>query len=96
MRFAHRKLIAMKTYALASMFISMVFVVYSQEKNYKNQINRTLTEKIILQRPVEEKEIKPSTQTPKYQPKSSNVEWVDTVKKKNQPPSYKQHGGRPN
>ncbi len=55
-----------------------------------------MTEKINLQRTVEEKEIEPSTQTPKYQPKSSNVEWVDTVKKKNQPPSYKQHGGRPN
>ena len=86
----------MKTYALASMFICTVFVGFSQEKNYKNQINRTLTEKINLQRSVEEKESKPSAQTPKYQPKSSNVEWIDTVKKNNQPPSYKQHGGRPN
>jgi hypothetical protein len=86
----------MKTYALASMFVCIVFVGFSQDKNYKNQINRTLTEKINLQRSVEEKEKTPSTQTPKYQNKPSNVEWVDTVKKKIQPSSYKQHGGRPN
>jgi hypothetical protein len=86
----------MKTFALASVFMCVFFVGFSQDKNYKNQINPTLTEKINLQRTVEEKEIQPSTQTPKYQPKTSNVEWVDTVKKKNQPPSYKQHGGRPN
>jgi hypothetical protein len=78
------------------MFICTVFVGFSQEKNYKNQINKTLLEKVNLQRSVEEKESKPSAQTPKYQPKLSNVEWVDSVKKKNQPPSYKQHGGRPN
>ncbi len=86
----------MKTFALASVFMCVFFVGFSQDKNYKNQINPTLTEKINLQRTVEEKEIQPSTQTPKYQPKTSNLEWVDTVKKKNQPPSYKQHGGRPN
>lgn len=45
---------------------------------------------------MEEKQIAPVTQTPKYQNKPSNVEWVDTVKKKKQPSSYKQHGGRPN
>jgi hypothetical protein len=76
------------------MFICTVFVGYSQGKNYKNQINSTLTEKVNLKRTVEEKEIKPNTQTPKYQQKSPNVEWIDTVKKKNS--SYKQHGGRPN
>lgn len=86
----------MKIFVFAYVLICSVFVGYGQGKNYKNQINRTLTEKINLQTPVEEKLITPSTQTPKYQPKSSNVEWVDTVKKKNQPPSYKQHGGRPN
>lgn len=86
----------MKTWALASMFICTFFVGFSQSKNYKNQINRTLTEKINLQRTVEEKQIAPVTQTPKYQNKQSNVEWVDTVKKKKQPSSYKQHGGRPN
>ena len=86
----------MKTYVLTSIFIFIVFVGFSQQKNYKNQINRTLTEKVNLQRTVEEKENKPATQTPKYQPKSPNMEWADTVKKKNQLPSYKQHGGRPN
>ena len=84
----------MKTCVLTSIFIFIVFVGFSQQKNYKNQINRTLTEKVNLQRTVEEKEIKPSTQTPKYQQKSPSVEWVDTVKKKNS--SYKQHEGRPN
>jgi uncharacterized protein YlxW (UPF0749 family) len=86
----------MKTYVLTSILIFFVFAVFGQTKNYKNQINRTLTEKINLQRSVEEKEKTPSTQTPKYQNKPSNVEWVDTVKKKIQPSSYKQHGGRPN
>jgi hypothetical protein len=86
----------MKTYALASLFVCIVFVGLSQGKSYKNQINRTLTEKNNLQRSVEKKENIPSTQTPKYQKKISNIEWVDTVKKENQPPSYKQHGGKPN
>ena len=86
----------MKTCVLTSMFICTVFVGYSQGKNYKNQINPTLTEKVNLQQSVKEKEMKPSTQTPKYQPKSPNMEWTDTVKKKKQLPSYKQHGGRPN
>jgi uncharacterized protein YlxW (UPF0749 family) len=84
----------MKIYALTALFICVIFAVFGQTKNYKNQINRTLTEKINLQRSVEEKEKTPSTQTPKYQNKPSNVEWVDTAKKKNS--SYKQHGGRPN
>jgi hypothetical protein len=84
----------MKIYALTALFICVIFAGFSQQKNYKNQINRTLTEKVNLQRTVEEKEIKPSTQTPKYQQKSPSVEWVDTAKKKNS--SYKQHGGRPN
>ena len=78
------------------MFICIVFLGYSQGKNYKNQINPTLTEKVNLQQTVVEKENKPATQTPKYQPKSPNMEWADTVKMKNQLPSYKQHGGRPN
>ncbi|WP_395767738.1 hypothetical protein [Aquirufa sp.] len=86
----------MKTCALASAFICTIFIGFSQDKNYKNQINPTLTEKVYLQRTVEEKQVTPSTQTPKYQQKSPNLDWADTVKKKNQPPSYKQHGGRPN
>ncbi len=86
----------MKTCVLTSMFICIAFLGYSQGKNYKNQINPTLTEKVNLQQTVVEKENKPATQTPKYQPKSPNMEWADTVKKKNQLPSYKQHGGRPN
>ncbi len=86
----------MKTCVLASMFICIAFFGYSQGKNYKNQINPTLTEKVNLQHTVEEKEIKPSIQTPKYQPKSPNMEWADTVKNKNKNSSYKQHGGRPN
>jgi hypothetical protein len=86
----------MKTYAMTAMFICTIFVGFSQDKNYKNQINPTLTEKVYLQRTVEEKKVTPSTQTPKYQQKSPNLDWADTVKKKNQPPSYKQHGGRPN
>ena len=94
MRFAHRKLIAKKTYALASMFISMVFVAYSQEKNYKNQINRKLKDKVLIEKRVEIKEKKPVNQTPKYQEYKPNIEWVDTFK--TQTPSYKQHGGRPN
>lgn len=86
----------MKTYAFASMFICTIFISYSQGKSYKNQINQTLTEKVNLQRSVEEKEKKPLTQTPKYQQTSPNIEWADTIKNKNQPSSYKQHGGRPN
>jgi hypothetical protein len=78
------------------MFVCLVFVGYGQNKNYKNQINRTLTEKINIQRKVEEKETTLSTQTQRYQQQSPNMEWADTVKKKNQSPSYKQHGGRPN
>jgi hypothetical protein len=84
----------MKTYALASMFISMVFVAYSQEKNYKNQINRKLKDKVLIEKRVEIKEKKPISQTPKYQEYKPNIEWVDTFK--TQTPSYKQHGGRPN
>ena len=60
----------MKTYALASLFVCIVFVGLSQGKSYKNQINRTLTEKNNLQRTVEKKENIPSTQTPKYQKKN--------------------------
>ena len=56
------------------MFICTVFVGFSQGKNYKNQINRTLTEKINLQRTVEEKQITPVTQTPKYQQKPEHAD----------------------
>ena len=84
----------MKAYALASMFVFMVFAGYSQGKNYKNQINRTLKDKVLIEKRVEIKEKKPSIQTPKYQEYRPNIEWVDTFK--TQSPSYKQHGGRPN
>jgi len=94
MRFTHRKLIVMKTNVLASLFILIVFVAYSQEKNYKNQINRKLKDKVLIEKRVEIKEKKPISQTPKYQEYKPNIEWVDTFK--TQTPSYKQHGGRPN
>lgn len=86
----------MKTYAIVSVFVCVVYLGFGQDKNYKNQINRTLTEKVNLQQTVEEKESKPSTQAPKYKPKSPNMEWADTVKNKSKNNSYKQHGGRPN
>jgi hypothetical protein len=85
----------MKAIACASLFICFTFVSFSQEKHYKNQINRTLTEK-VTSKPVVEAEKKPSLQTPKYQATEQNVRWVDTAKKPKNPPSYKQHGGRPN
>jgi hypothetical protein len=94
MRIAHRKLMNMKTFALAYVFISVVFVGYGQGKNYKNQINRTLKDKVLIEKRVEIKEKKPANQTPKYQEYKPNIEWVDTFK--TQTPSYKQHGGRPN
>jgi len=86
MRFTHRKLIVMKTNVLASLFILIVFVAYSQEKNYKNQINRKLKDKVLIEKRVEIKEKKPINQTPKYQEYKPNIEWVDTFK--TQTPSY--------
>lgn len=94
MRFAYRKLTVMKAFALAYLFISMVFVGYSQGKNYKNQINRNLKDMSLIEKKVKIKEKKPSNQTPKYQEYKPNIDWVDTFK--TQAPSYKQHGGRPN
>lgn len=84
----------MKIYAYASVFICLVFSGFAQGKHYKNQINRTLKEKRVLENQVEIKESKPSNQTPKYQVNRPNIEWVDTFN--TQTPSYKQHGGRPN
>lgn len=84
----------MKICAYASVFICMVFNGLAQGKHYKNQINRTLKENIVIEKRVEIKETKPSNQTPKYQVNKPNIEWVDTFK--TQTPSYKQHGGRPN
>ena len=81
---------------MVSMFVCVVFLGFGQDKNYKNQINQTLTEKVNLQQTVEEKENKPSIKTPKYQQKSPNMEWADSVKNKSKNSSYKQHGGRPN
>lgn len=86
----------MQTFAQAFVFVCLTFVAISQEKNYKNQINRTLTEKVYMTKPVEEKVQQPSNQTPKYQQKNPNIDWVDTLKIKTKLPSYKQHEGRPN
>ena len=84
----------MKIYALASMFFCLFFMSYGQQKHYKNQINRSLKENILIEKQVELKEKKPRNQTPKYQEYKPNIEWADTFK--TQTPSYKQHGGRPN
>ncbi|MEY4953944.1 MAG: hypothetical protein RI981_29 [Bacteroidota bacterium] len=86
----------MQTFAYASVFVCLTFVAIAQGKNYKNQINRTLTEKVFLVKPVEEKEQQPSNQTPKYQQNKPNVTWADTFKIKTKMPSNKQHEGRPN
>ena len=47
------------------MFVFMVFAGFSQGKNYKNQINSTLKDKVSIEKRVEIKEKKPSIQTPK-------------------------------
>ncbi len=86
----------MQTFAYASVFVCLSFVAIAQGKHYKNQINRTLTEKVFLTKPVEEKVQQHSNQTPKYQQNKPNVDWVDTLKTKNKWPSYKQHEGKPN
>lgn len=86
----------MQTFAYASLFVCLTFVAIAQGKHYKNQINRTLTEKVFLTKPVEEKAQQPSNQTTKYQQNKPNVDWVDTLKTKNKWPSYKQHEGKPN
>jgi hypothetical protein len=74
----------------------MVFMCYSQDKHYKNQINRLLINNVKIHLPVDEKIIIPSTQTPKYRQSEAVIQWLDTVEKKINPPSYKQHKGRPN
>ncbi len=86
----------MKTYVLTSVFICIFFVGFGQEKNYKNQINKTLTEKVYIEQKVIEQVKKPSLATPKYQRVVPNLGWVDTSKLKTSTPSYKQHQGRPN
>jgi hypothetical protein len=86
----------MQTFAYASLFVCLTYVAIAQGKHYKNQINRTLTEKMFLTKPVEEKEQQPSNQTPKYQQIKPNVIGTDTFKIKTKMPSYKQHEGRPN
>ncbi len=86
----------MKTCVFTSVFISLFFVGFGQEKHYKNQINRTLKEKVFIEQIVEEQLKKPSTETPKYEAAEPNLRWVDTHKIKTSPPSYKQHQGRPN
>ena len=84
----------MKIYAYASMFVYLVFVGMAQTKHYKNQINRTLKERVKIEKRVNVKEQTSPFQTPKYQLIKPNIDWVDTFKTK--PSSYKQHGGRPN
>ena len=84
----------MQTFAQTVLFVCLTFIGYAQGKHYKNEINRTLKENILIEKRVEIKETKPSIQTPKYQEYKPNIEWVDTFK--TQIPSYKQHGGRPN
>lgn len=86
----------MQTFAYASIYVCLVFMCNAQGKHYKNQINRTLKEKVTVEIFVEEKINKPSMQTPKYQHREPNVIWVDTSKKKKNSHSYKQHGGRSN
>jgi hypothetical protein len=66
----------MKIYAYASVFICLVFSGFAQGKHYKNQINRTLKEKRVLENQVEIKESKPSNQTPKYQVNRPNIDWI--------------------
>ncbi len=86
----------MKTCVMTSVFVSLFFVGFGQEKHYKNQINRTLTEKVYIEQSVIEQVKKPSSETPKYQRVVPNLGWSDTNKLKTSPPSYKQHQGRPN
>jgi hypothetical protein len=74
----------------------MAFVVFAQGKHYKNQLNRTLKEKINIEIIGEAPLKSTSTQTPKYQPILPNIIVVDTFKKTKNNASYKQHGGRPN
>lgn len=86
----------MKAYVLTSVFVMLASVSFAQGKHYKNQINRTLTEKTHLEKQVDEKRETSVFQTPNYQQKLPNLDWVDTVKQKKNNASYKQHGGRPN
>ncbi len=86
----------MQTFAYASVFVCLTFVGIAQGKHYKNQINRALTEKVFVEKSVEEKQLQPSDQTPKYKKNRPNIDWVDTSKTKAKLPSYKQHEGKPN
>ena len=56
----------MKTCVMTSVFLSLFFVGFGQEKHYKNQINRTLTEKVYIEQKFIEPVKMPSSETPKY------------------------------
>jgi hypothetical protein len=86
----------MQTFAHTLLFVCLAFIGYAQGKHYKNQINKTLTEKVNLEIKVEEKRIIPSSKTPKYQQTKTNIQFADTSKIKSNNASYKQHGGKPN
>jgi len=86
----------MKPYVLTSVFVCFFFVGFGQEKHYKNQINRTLMEKVIIKQIVTVPVKIMSSETPKYQRIAPNLAWSDTNNLKTSPPSYKQHQGRPN
>ncbi|MFL0298944.1 hypothetical protein [Aquirufa novilacunae] len=86
----------MQTFAQTVLFVCLTFMGYAQGKHYKNQINKTLTEKVNLEIKVEEKKTIPSSQTPKYQQVNPNIQFADTSKTKKNNASYKQHGGKPN
>jgi hypothetical protein len=86
----------MQTFAQTVLFVCLTFIGYAQGKHYKNQINKTLTEKVNLEIKVEEKRTIPSAQTPKYQQTNPNIQFADTSKTKKNNTSYKQHGGKPN
>ncbi len=86
----------MKTCVMTSVFVSLFFVGFGQEKHYKNQINRTLTEKVYIEQRVIEQVKKPSSETPKYQRVVPNLGWSDTNKLITIPPSYILLQGRPN
>jgi hypothetical protein len=86
----------MQTFAHTLLFVCLAFIGYAQGKHYKNQINKTLTEKVNLEIKVEEKRTIPSAQTPKYQQTNPTIQFADTSKSKKNNASYKQHGGKPN
>jgi hypothetical protein len=50
----------MQTFAYASVFVCLAFVGIAQGKHYKNQINRTLTGKVFVEKSVEENQCQPT------------------------------------